>query len=142
MLEYILILIFTSINAYFLRRFVSFYFERFGYFLIGLSLVLFAGLRNASVGSDTSNYIGWLSKVRSIEEAHEFPVELGYSLLVWVSQELSDSYAILLTLTAAFVVSLYLLVIRIFVHRYETALFVFITLGTYTFFFNGARQGI
>ncbi|SFT99814.1 EpsG family protein [Halomonas saccharevitans] len=116
--------------------------QRCSLVLVGLMLIFFAGLRDRTVGTDTGTYVSWLSMVTSYEEALDFHVELGFSFIVMISSSLSDNYAILLVLVAALVVGSYLSTIGALVKNYEFAIFIFITLGAYTFFFNAARQGL
>ena len=110
-------------------------------FVAGL-LIFFAGFRHRAVGTDTGTYVSWLTRVTSFEEALEFQTEIGYNLLIWFSSSLSDSYALLLVVIGVLVVGCYLTTIASLVKNYEFAIFVFISLGVYTFFFNAARQGI
>lgn len=142
MTPYLILLAFVTVTAYFGRCYGSLGIQRFTLALSGLMLILFAGLRNRSVGTDTGNYIGWLKVITSLDSVWSFPVEKGFTFLVLIASQLSNNYAILLTFIALICVICYLLTIIHLIPRYETALFLFITLGSYTFFFNGARQGI
>lgn len=142
MIFYIILLCIVVFLAYFGRRYCSSDIRRLSLFLVGILLVLFAGLRDRSVGTDTANYVSWLDSIDSLERALVFPIELGYSLLVLLSGSFSEGYVVLLILTAILVVSLYMTTIVRLSERYEIAIFSFIALGFYTFFFNGARQGI
>ncbi|MBY6104733.1 EpsG family protein [Marinobacter nauticus] len=142
MIPYLVLLFVALGTAYLGRRYGSSGVRLISVVLVAALLVLFAGLRNRSVGTDTGNYVSWLDVITSVEAALTFPVELGYSLLVLISGWLSDGYALLLLLTATIIVCLYVSTIFRLARRYEIALFAFITLGFYTFFFNGARQGV
>lgn len=57
MIPYSLILAFVTIVAYLGRRYGSSSIRRISLFVVGSVLVLFAGLRDRSVGADTSTYI-------------------------------------------------------------------------------------
>ncbi|MCG7199122.1 EpsG family protein [Marinobacter pelagius] len=142
MIPYLILLFSTVGMAHLGRRFGSLGVRRLSIALVTGLLVLFAGLRNRSVGTDTGNYVGWLDRINSFENAVEFHAELGYNLLVLLSGWLSDGYALLLLFIAAIAVCLYVSTVVRLTPRYETALFAFIALGFYTFFFNGARQGL
>ena len=109
--------------------------------IVVLLLTLFAGLRSRTVGTDTGNYVEILASINSYHDVWR-TTEIGYNALMLLSSSLSDGYAALLTMIAFIVVGSYVAVILRIIERYETALFIFIILGTYTFFFNGARQGI
>lgn len=104
-------------------------------------LTLFAGLRNWTVGTDTGNYVEMLAGTTSVSDIWQ-STEIGYNALMLVCASISENYAILLLVISFVVVSSYVKVIESTTKRYEVALFLFITLGAYTFFFNGARQGI
>lgn len=109
---------------------------------VGCLLIFFAGFRHRAVGTDTGTYISWLTRVTSFEEVLEFQAEFGYNFLIWFSSSFSDSYSLLLVVIGMLVVGCYLITIATLVKNYEFAVFVFISLGVYTFFFNAARQGI
>jgi hypothetical protein len=138
-----LTLLFTTVGIASLgRRFGGLGVRRLNLLFVAGILVFFAGLRDRSIGTDTGNYVGWLNVINSFEQAVAFPIEFGYSLIVLLSGWLSNGYEMLLIITALITVTLYLATIFKLSQRYETALFVFITLGAYSYFFNGARQGI
>lgn len=116
--------------------------RRLNLVFIACLLIFFAGFRHRTVGTDTGNYVNWLTRVTSFEEALEFETEFGYNLLIWFSSSYSDSYALLLVVISVLVVGCYLITIANLVKNYDLAIFVFVSLGMYTFFFNAARQGI
>lgn len=141
MIAYLLMLVFVTAMAYFGRRFGDQIIRRLSLFCVGGALVLFAGLRDRRVGTDTETYI------RQFHASESFDIvinrqDTGYYLLSWFARLLSDSYAVLLLLISAIVVCCYMTTITRVVKRYETALYLFVALSVYTFFFNGARQGI
>lgn len=105
-------------------------------------MILFAGLRDSSVGTDTGIYVYQFAQVDSLQSAFAGDMEAGFLLLNWAAKLISDSYASLLLLIAAIIVPLYVSTIVRLVKRYETGIYLFITLGLYSFFFNGARQAI
>lgn len=138
-----LVVLFCAVAAGALgRRYGSDGAKRVNLAFVGCLLIFFAGFRHRAVGTDTGTYISWLTRVTSFEEALEFETEVGYNLLVWFSSSFSDSYALLLVVIGVLVVGCYLTTIATLVKNYEFAVFVFISLGVYTFFFNAARQGI
>lgn len=110
-------------------------------FVVSLLLVLFAGLRDRIVGTDTGTYVSIYSKVNTLVDIWR-TTEFGYNTLMLFAKLLSNEYASLLTIIAIIVVICYVVTIKKLVPRCETGLYLFITLGVYTFFFNGARQGI
>ena len=142
MTPYLLLLLFVTGLAYLGRRSGHKFIRRTSLVVVGGALVLFAGLRDYRVGMDTGNYVHQFRNSESFASVVGGHNEVGYNFLSWLARSASDSYSVLLLLIAAVVVGCYLPTIVKLSRRYETALFLFITLGVYTFFFNGARQGI
>lgn len=142
MTPYLLLLLFVVVLAYVGRRSGNEGVRRVSIGTLMLALVAFAGLRDFQVGTDTSNYVHMLMFSESFDSVTAQGTEVGYNFLAWVARNVSESYTALLLMIAALVVSCYVPTIVKLTHRYETALYLFITLGIYTFFFNGARQGI
>lgn len=142
MIPYLLLLLFVTGLAYLGRRSGHKFIRRASLWIVGVALVLFAGLRDYRVGTDTGNYFRIFRLTDSFSSVTERKTEIGYNLLSWAARSIFDSYSALLLLIATIVVACYLSTIVKLSRRYETALFLFITLGVYTFFFNGARQGI
>lgn len=142
MIPYLVLLLFVVVVAYVGRRSGSQGVRRISIGAVMLALIAFAGLRDFRVGTDTGNYVQYFERSESFASLFEQKNEVGYNLLAWVARNFSDSYSVLLLLIAAVVVPCYLSTIVKLTRRYETAFYLFITLGVYTFFFNGARQGI
>ena len=110
-----------------------------------LVLVLFAGLRDSSVGTDTDNYVGSFSSKRVANSGFfEFnsSLEIGYLVLEKIARILSSEYWVLLTFIAIIAVYFYMISIYTLSDNYVISIFLFITLSVYLFFFNGARQSI
>lgn len=115
------------------------------WFFVFIVLVVFAGVRDWSVGTDTLNYRDMFVYKQDV------PINLltifsglepGFAVFQRIMQNLTTSFNIYLFSIAAFVISLYQFVIRKFSKGYGISVFIFITLGTYLFFFNGARQAM
>lgn len=142
MFAYLTLLFSVVILVYLGRRYGSAGVRRVTLSFAILTLTIFAAVRDKTVGSDTANYVRFIEKISTVDDVFSFKLEPGFNVLVLLSGELSDSYALLLANIAFIVVVCYTLTIIRLVKRYEIAFFIFITLGTYTFFFNGARQGM
>lgn len=142
MTPYLLLLLFIVVIAYAGRRSGSLGVRRLSVGTVMVALVAFAGARDYRVGTDTGNYVWIFTRSDSFASVRDRGSEFGYGLLSWLARSISDSYTVLLLLIAALVVACYVPTIVKLTRRYETALYLFITLGAYTFFFNGARQGI
>ena len=142
MTSYLLLLFFAVVVAYLGRRSGNTMLRRLSIGTVMLALVAFAGLRDYRVGTDTGNYVRMFGFSESFESVTEQETEIGYNFLAWLARNFSDSYSALLFMIATVVVACYVPTIVRLTRRYETGLYLYITLGTYTFFFNGARQGI
>lgn len=108
-----------------------------------ITLTLFAGLRSYRVGTDTAAYT---SKFRGDFYVDNYiinkDVEYGYQLFEYALLNFSHNYFWLLFITSLIVVSCYLTIIKKLSKNYIYSVFLFVTFGTYTFFFNGLRQGM
>lgn len=112
-----------------------------GFYISIALLVLFAGFRNITVGTDTGNYVYYfVNRPGGIFSGSN--IEKGFLVLQTIAQMISLSYWSLLTLIALTAVSGYAYLIRKVSVNVPISFFVYITLGAYLFFFNGARQGL
>ena len=106
-------------------------------------LSLFSGIRSFRVGTDSGNYT---RDFRRSLDIYNFQfnesVEIGYQVLKYILLSLTYSYFWLFWLSGLIVVYCYLKVIRRYSVNYWFSVFLLITLGVYTFFFNGLRQGL
>ena len=141
MIPYLILLFTVTMMAYLGRINSSKGVKNLSIIIISLLLVLFAGLRDRAVGTDTGTYISLFMRYGSLDNIF-LTQEVGFNTLRILTKTISDNYAIHLVSIALIVVSCYMLTIVRLTKRYETAVFLFIALGFYTFFFNGARQGI
>lgn len=108
-----------------------------------ITLSLFAGIRSYRVGTDSGAYT---RDFRISLDIYNFEfnelVEPGYQFLKYALLRLTNDYFWLFFITALIVVYCYLTIIRKHSVNYWFSVFLFITLGVYTFFFNGLRQGL
>jgi hypothetical protein len=141
MIPYLAILFLATISAYWAGKYSSESVNKITVFLISILLVVYAGLRDRSVGLDTGGYVNNFKLFKSDPDI-TMTTEVGYNMLVSLVATFSSNYAVLLSAIAAIVVTLYLVGIYKVVHNYYIGFFSFIAFGYYTFFFNGARQGI
>ena len=108
-------------------------------------MVLVAGLRSYSVGTDSGSYVRYFNIIRTFADVTangQIMGEYGFWILTWLIHFISNQYMAFFLVIALIVVGCYQWVIVKHSARIEISLFVFITMGFYTFFFNGARQGI
>lgn len=106
-------------------------------------LSIFAGIRSSKVGTDTGAYVA-LFEMNLDPKYYQFNpnVEIGYQYFEYTLLNLTHNYYWLFLLTAFFIVYSFLLIIKKYSINYSLSVFIYITLGIYTFFFNGLRQGI
>lgn len=142
MLPYLTVLLTVTFVTYLARCYGSKGVRILALIFSGLVLIVFAGFRDYSIGTDTYNYIGFLREITSFQDVFDFRLELGFNFLVFISGWASEGYLIFLTLIAIVVVSCYMITIFRLSNNFDVAVFLFISLGSYTFFFNGARQGL
>lgn len=110
---------------------------------IFIVLVLFAGLRDSSVGTDTNNYVYFFYEQAGDSLFHiNSSYEIGFAMLSNIARAIYFEFWSLLLLIAGLTVYLNLKVIRSLSENFTVSLFLYICLGLYVFFFNGARQGI
>lgn len=120
--------------------------SRYFKFFTTSALVLFAGLRNINVGTDTVTYVWFWN--RSLDYPSELtlfsePLFDVYSLLTkQISNYFGLDYSFYLTGISLLVCLLYVNTIERHSNYRFQSLVIFILLGFYTFYFNGARQAI
>lgn len=123
-----------------------------------LLLVLFAGLRDSKVGTDTGSYTRKFQSLVVEDEVKDNPLydptiegdtfweqlqdEPGFYQLRLLARRLSNQYHVLLIMVALIVCCCILTSIHLVSQNELVSIFVFITLGLYTFSFNAERQGI
>ena len=117
--------------------------NRRAFWIPWLMLSLFAGMRSFRVGTDSGNYT---KEFRSGLDIYNFrfseTIELGYQLLEYSLLSITKNYFWLFFITALIVTFCYLKTIKKYSTNYWFSVFLYITLGYYTFFFNGLRQGL
>ena len=113
-------------------------------FLAAMILVFFAGIRSKSIGVDTGNYIRYFLRFDLNQPliSSEGRGDYGFDLLQRLAKHISEEYWSLLFVIAAFAVYFTFKTLRSLSLNLSLSVFLYITLGTYLFFFNGARQGI
>jgi hypothetical protein len=110
-----------------------------------LTMVLVAGLRSVEVGTDSQIYLSYFVRMDSFDvvlSATEKTWEIGYWALNWLVLSVSQEYMALFVVIAVIVVGCYQYAILKYSSHIGISFFIFITMGFYTFFFNGARQGL
>lgn len=117
--------------------------NRTSFWLPLITLTLFAGARSYRVGTDTGNYTRNFNSQLNVDYFRfNEDVEFGYQVLEYALLNVTSNYFWLLTITSSVIIYCYLKAIKRYSVNYVFSVFLFITLGVYTFFFNGLRQGI
>ena len=139
MLPYFLVLSFVLFWILFEQKTL----RRTAFWVPLIVLSLFAGMRSHRVGTDSGTYT---KDFRNSLDIYNFEfeelIEPGYQFLEYTLLRLTNEYYWLFFITALIVVYCYLTIIKKYSVNYWFSVFLFITLGVYTFFFNGLRQGL
>lgn len=106
-------------------------------------LVIFSSIRSYHVGTDGRTYVApFISQLDVDYFIFNKDIEVGYQLLEYSLLTVTNNYFWLFLVTSLTIVYCYLRIIKIYSVDYWLSVLLFITLGFYTFFFNGLRQGI
>jgi hypothetical protein len=130
-----LVIIWVALEKYALNR-RSFWVPLFLLSILG-------GVRSNLVGTDSIVYADpFISNIRFTFADFNPDIEFGYQILSFLILSFTKNYAFLFLITAFFIVFSYLCILRKVSKDYLFSVFLYITLGVYTFFFNGLRQGL
>ena len=117
--------------------------SRKSYWMPLFLLSLLAGIRKYNVGTDSGTYTKAFRHNTNINNfSFGEHVEPAYQVLNYLILSFTHNYYWLFFITALIVVSSYLYIIKKLSSNYILSVFLFITLGTYTFFFFFLRQGL
>ncbi|GFO55065.1 hypothetical protein GMSM_20720 [Geomonas sp. Red276] len=110
------------------------------------AMVLLGGLRDQRIGTDSPLYVRLWDVIHTMTDVVRVSLvggdEYGIWVLSWLLKKFSDQYMILFFAVALIVVGCYFKSIVTHTTNLTISLFIFITTGFYTFFFNGERQGL
>jgi len=110
-----------------------------------IAMIFVAGLRNETVGTDTYVYVRKFEDMQNISDVIRIggdTFEFGFWILTWFVRSIFNQYAMLFIVVAIIVVGCYFKSIIKYSNNITISFFILITMGFYTFFFNGARQGV
>lgn len=139
MIPYIIVLTFLIFWVYFEKEL----FDRKAFWMPVITLSLFAGMRSFLVGTDTIEYV--LSYIINQDFSNftfRDDVEKGFQLFVYFLLKFNPNYFWLLFIPAFFIVISFSNIMKKYSDNYLLSVIIYITFGSYTFFFNGLRQGI
>lgn len=139
MLPYLLLLSFVMFWIFLEKKSLN----RNAFWIPFFVLVLFASIRNYSVGTDTGSYT---SDFRNSLDSNYYifrqDLEYGYQLIEYFLLKFTHNYFWLFFISSLIVVGSYLYVFKKRSEDYLLSVFIFITFGFYLFYFNGLRQGL
>jgi len=144
MVAHFLILIISCFCIYYADRYKDSFLGTINLMIVCGVLIIFGGLRDKSVGTDSGNYVRIYKSYKNLE-FFKFPkttIERGFVILQKIGHLISDKYVTIFMLVAIVNVAIYMLIIRKFSYHYLISVIVFITLGTYSTYFNAARQSL
>lgn len=142
MLYYYLFLVITIIFATIYDKNPK---SKISLFFVLMVMTLFAGLRSAEVGTDAAGYARkFMSDSRELtgDLWEQIKSEPGFYYLNKFLALISKNYWVLFTGIALLTYSCVLKAVKSETSKILIPIFVFITLGFYTFVFNAARQGL
>lgn len=108
-----------------------------------LLLSIFAGVRSHRVGTDSGTYTSDFRNQLNLEYfVFREDIEYGYQLLSYIILNFTHNYFWLFFVSSIIVVGSYLYIFKKISKDYLLSVYIFITFGFYTFYFNGLRQGL
>ena len=139
MLPYFIVLLSVTLIVFFENKYLS----RKAIILPLMILISLSSLKSNTVGTDSRTYtLAYDFKYNPYNHGFDPNVEYGYQLLDAFVLNFSYNYFWLFLLTSILVIPLYMVTIKKLSINYYYSVFIYITFGIYTFFFNGLRQGI
>lgn len=139
MFPYLVVLFFVT----FITLFESKYLLRKAIVIPSLLLIVLSSLRSNTVGSDSKTYtLAYDFKFNPYDYGFDPNVEYGYQFLDSIILNFSYSYFWLFFISSIIVVLCFLSTIKKISINYLYSIYIYISFGFYTFFFNGLRQGI
>ena len=117
----------------------------FTYLTVGMMLVIFATIRSRMVGTDSNNYVEIYNQFYNNDGdifGKQNSLGKGYLFVQQVASNFSSNYWSIFFVTALICVSLNLTLIYKLSTNIKVSVFVYMTLCTYFFMFNGARQAL
>lgn len=123
------------INKYCDKSFLSIYL----FFVTGV-LIVFMGIRDLKVGTDSGEYVSNFQNINNIKDVFESKFEIGFALLNLLSKQISNSYYSIFFAIGIISIPLYIYAIKAIIKEYYIGIYIYLVFGFYTFGFNGARQ--
>lgn len=112
------------------------------FFWILVAMALVPSLRDVSVGSDSVNYVLIFENTHTLNDVFNQIMEPGYLAVAWLAKQFGENYIWLFAFTGIISVAGLIGGVRRYSLSPNLSFFFMIATGYYTFFFNGARQGL
>jgi len=119
--------------------------NKLSHYLSGIVLIIFATIRSSGVGTDSNNYVEIFNEFKDSTESLfsvKTSLEIGYLILMEIALNISNDYWSLFFLTALICVFTSYYTIYKLSDNIKVSVFIYISLATYFFVFNGMRQAI
>lgn len=146
MFPYFALLAISSLISHLAQKYRNNYqASNFCFLIIFVILVAFAGCRYRSIGTDTNQYVDFFESNLAIKSGiFELFNTLGVGIVAIAKfiRYFSSEYLYFLTTVAMISVYPSLKTMKVLSYNYFISIFIYITLGYYLFFFNGAKQGM
>lgn len=108
-----------------------------------VALILFATLRDYTIGTDTATYTRFFRDAIDVNYYVFDPrIEYGYQFFVYLLLHISKQYYILFLASSLIIVPSTLYIIKKYSVNYSLSVFIYIAFAFYTFYFNTLRQGL
>lgn len=139
MLPYLLMLFFVLFWIFLEHKAIN----RRSFLIPLLAVSLFAGARSTRVGTDSWKYaLDFVNEVPISNISINENIEPGYNALRLLILSNTHNYFWLFFITAFIICYCFLRTLKKYSDNYLFSILFFITLGTYSFVFNGIRQGL
>ena len=119
--------------------------NKFWYYFSGIVLTIFATIRSTDVGTDSNNYVEIFNQFKDSTESIfsiTTSLEIGYLLLQEIALKISTDYwSLFFTIALVCVFTSYYTIYKLS-ENIKVSIFIYISLATYFFLFNGSRQAI
>ena len=119
--------------------------NKLSYYLTAIVLTIFATIRSSDVGTDSNNYVGIFNQFKDSTESIfsiTTSIEIGYLILQEIAINISNNYWSLFFAVALVCVFTTYYTINKLSDNVKVSVFIYFSLASYLFFFNGARQAI
>lgn len=139
MLPYVLLLLFLTLWVWIVKKQLNIK----DIFIPSIMLIIFGTIRSNEVGTDSEMYSRvFLDNISADNFIFDERLEGGYSALVYLIQNIDKEYYLLFFFTSVIIVFFNLCSIKKYSEDFILSVYLYISFGFYTFYFNTLRQAI